>query len=91
MASHWVGFTLPGIIEDPGSFEGITISPIPERGPLASQRISLEILNRDPATVFKAPDNSTIQSWPPKASNLFSAVLKGSLVIEDISFATASA
>ena len=32
-ASHWVGFTLPGMIELPGSFSGIVISPMPQRGP----------------------------------------------------------
>jgi hypothetical protein len=32
-ASHWVGLTLPGMIELPGSFSGITSSPSPERGP----------------------------------------------------------
>ena len=25
-ASHWVGFTLPGMMEEPGSFSGINIS-----------------------------------------------------------------
>ena len=43
IASHWVGFTLPGMIELPGSFSGIRISPMPQRGPLASQRTSLAI------------------------------------------------
>src|SRR5712675_444107 len=38
MASHWVGLTLPGMIEDPGSLEGRISSPIPHRGPDASQR-----------------------------------------------------
>jgi hypothetical protein len=33
IASHCVGFTLPGMIEEPGSFSGRTISPRPERGP----------------------------------------------------------
>ena len=32
-ASHWVGLTLPGMIEEPGSFSGRLISPKPERGP----------------------------------------------------------
>jgi hypothetical protein len=32
------------MIELPGSFSGIEISPRPERGPLASQRTSLAIL-----------------------------------------------
>ena len=26
-ASHWVGLTLPGMMEEPGSFSGIWISP----------------------------------------------------------------
>ena len=33
MASDWVGFTLPGMIELPGSFSGMVISPMPQRGP----------------------------------------------------------
>ena len=33
MASAWVGLTLPGMIEEPGSFSGSEISPMPERGP----------------------------------------------------------
>jgi hypothetical protein len=33
MASAWVGLTLPGMIEDPGSLAGKISSPIPVRGP----------------------------------------------------------
>jgi hypothetical protein len=33
IASHWVGLTLPGMIELPGSFSGIRSSPSPQRGP----------------------------------------------------------
>ena len=36
-ASHWVGFTLPGMIEEPGSFSGRRSSPKPERGPEPKQ------------------------------------------------------
>ena len=36
-ASACVGFTLPGMIELPGSFSGMRSSPSPERGPEASQ------------------------------------------------------
>ena len=46
MASHWVGFTLPGIMELPGSFSGIRSSPMPHRGPDASQRTSFAIFMR---------------------------------------------
>ena len=50
-ASHCVGFTLPGMIEEPGSFSGMLISPMPQRGPLASQRTSLAIfIRRRPAS-----------------------------------------
>ena len=43
-ASACVGFTLPGMIDEPGSFSGSESSPRPERGPDASRRISLAIL-----------------------------------------------
>jgi hypothetical protein len=33
VASDCVGLTLPGMIEEPGSFSGMVISPRPERGP----------------------------------------------------------
>ncbi len=55
IASDWVGFTLPGMIELPGSFSGIVISPMPQRGPEASQRTSLAILLSEAATVLRAP------------------------------------
>ena len=55
MASHWVGFTLPGMIEEPGSFSGMEISPMPQRGPDASQRMSLAIFIRLQASAFRAP------------------------------------
>ena len=44
-ASACVGLTLPGMIELPGSFSGMRSSPSPERGPEASRRTSLAILN----------------------------------------------
>ena len=53
--SHWVGLTLPGMIELPGSFSGMRISPSPERGPEASQRTSFAIFMSDAASVFSAP------------------------------------
>src|SRR5258708_5976260 len=33
IASHWVGFTLPGMIDEPGSFCGSFSSPRPQRRP----------------------------------------------------------
>ena len=78
-------------MEDPGSFAGNVISPIPLLGPLASHLRSFAILNNEPATTFSDPESSTILSCPPSASNLLSAVRKFKLVNFDISFATASA
>ena len=43
IASYWVGLTLPGMIDEPGSLAGSMSSCIPERGPEASQRMSLAI------------------------------------------------
>jgi hypothetical protein len=54
-ASDWVGLTLPGIMELPGSFSGIVISPSPERGPEASHRTSLAIFMSEVASVRSAP------------------------------------
>src|SRR5208282_5189884 len=76
-ASHWVGFTLPGMIEDPGSFSGIDNSPIPQRGPEASHRTSLAIFISDPAQVAKAPLANTSSSCAESAANLFGCDLKG--------------
>jgi hypothetical protein len=56
-ASAWVGLTLPGMIEEPGSFSGRISSPRPERGPEPRKRMSLAILNRSPASAASAPWN----------------------------------
>ena len=64
---------------------------MPDLGPLANHLISFAILKREPASPFRADDSDTIESWPPKASNLFFAVIKGKLVISAISLATSSA
>ncbi len=90
-ASHCVGLTLPGMIDEPGSFSGIDSSPRPERGPLASQRTSFAILNRLAASVFSAPCAWTIASAAAIASNLFGAVTSGSPVSRASSAATCSA
>ena len=60
--SHWVGLTLPGMMDDPGSFAGIVISPRPQRGPEASQRTSLASFIRSAANAFTAPWANTISS-----------------------------
>ena len=60
--SHCVGFTFPGIIEDPGSFSGIEISARPARGPEASHLISFAIFIKSVASAFNVPCNCTISS-----------------------------
>ena len=90
-ASHWVGLTLPGMIDDPGSFSGSDSSPSPERGPDPSRRMSLAILNRLAATVFNAPWVNTMASCAASASNLLGAEVNGRPVISAILAATFSA
>mmetsp|Transcript_5074 Transcript_5074/g.12715 ORF Transcript_5074/g.12715 Transcript_5074/m.12715 type:complete len:218 (+) Transcript_5074:66-719(+) len=75
-ASHCVGFTLPGMIELPGSFSGNEISPRPLRGPLPSSLKSLAILFKAQAVAANCPQASTMASWAARAANLFGAVSK---------------
>jgi hypothetical protein len=72
-ASHCVGFTLPGMIDDPGSFSGRLSSPKPHRGPDPRCRMSFAIFISDTATTFNAPWASTRASWVASASNYFRA------------------
>ena len=51
-ASAWVGLTLPGMIEEPGSFSGRCSSPRPERGPEPSSRMSLAIFSSEAASTL---------------------------------------
>src|SRR5207253_757790 len=77
MASDWVGLTLPGMIEDPGSFSGNTNSPRPLRGPDPSRRMSLAIFISDTASVVRAPCENTRASCAARAANLFVAEVNG--------------
>ena len=77
IASHWVGFTLPGMIEEPGSFAGRISSPRPQRGPEASQRMSLATFINATARPRTAAIAATIASSEPCAANLFGAVRGG--------------
>ena len=54
-ASLWVGLTLPGIIDEPGSLAGRMISASPVRGPEPRSRMSLAIFISETATVFRVP------------------------------------
>src|SRR3546814_15720704 len=80
MASAWVGFTLPGMIEEPGSFSGRRSSPRPQRGPEPSRRISLAIFITETATELSAHEATTMASCSETASHLFSVVRKGGWV-----------
>ena len=90
IASLCVGFTLPGMMELPGSFSGIFSSPSPQRGPDASQRTSFAIFVSGAASVFRAPWAKTSASCAASASNLFAADVNGCPVSLEISAATRS-
>ena len=74
-ASIWVGFTFPGIIDEPGSLAGMFISPNPDLGPDERKRKSFRILNNEMAREFKELEKLTNESWFAIASNLFIAGL----------------
>src|ERR1700683_1584143 len=77
IASLWGGLTLPGMIDEPGSFSGRSSSPRPQRGPEASQRISFANFINATANPRSAPIAATIASSEPWAANLFGAVTNG--------------
>ena len=90
MASLCVGLTLPGMMDEPGSFSGRTSSPSPLRGPEPSQRRSSAIFISETARVRSAPWVNTRASWAARAANLLGAVTKGSPVMSAIASATRS-
>ena len=90
-ASHWVGFTLPGMIDEPGSLAGRISSPSPARGPEPSQRMSLAIFASGTASPRSPADAAAAASAPPSAANLFGAVTNGYPVDSAIRAATSAA
>ena len=66
-ASACVGLTLPGMIDDPGSFAGRINSPKPARGPEPIRRMSLAILVSVTAMVLSLPDRLTSASCAARA------------------------
>ena len=66
-ASHWVGLTLPGMMEEPGSLAGIVNSPRPALGPPARRRISSANFMQSPPSASRAPWVKTMSSRPVKA------------------------
>lgn len=89
MASHWVGLTLPGMRELPGSLAGRVSSPIPPRGPEASQRRSSAIFIRGTARPRSPAEAATMVSTPLWAAKELDATLNGWPVAPAISRATA--
>lgn len=90
-ASACVGLTLPGMVEEPGSFAGNRSSPKPVREPEPSNRISLAMLSRPEARLVSAPCVNAIASCAAIASNLLADDAKGSLASEATCRAKSSA
>ena len=90
-ASTWVGLTLPGMIEEPGSFSGKRDSPSPVRGPEPSRRMSLAILKSAEASEVRAPCVNASASCAAIAWSLLGAETKGSCVSSAILPANSSA
>ena len=80
--------TLPGIIDEPGSFAGSESSCNPHLGPEPSHLMSLAIFIRLTANVFSAPLAATIASCAANCENLFGAETNGRLVFNAIADAT---
>src|SRR5664280_1515912 len=79
------------MMELPGSFSGMRSSPMPQRGPEASQRTSFAIFISEPASVRSAPEANASASCAASASNLFGAETKGWPVISATRLATRTA
>ena len=75
-ASQITGFTLPGMMLEPGWIAGRVISARPQRGPLFMSRTSFAIFIRLAATVLSAPLAHAAPSWAPWASKWFAASTK---------------
>src|SRR3546814_11604762 len=58
-------------MDEPGSLSGMISSPMPQRGPLASQRTSLAIFMSAPASVRSDADKLTSASCADNEKNLF--------------------
>src|SRR5262249_8367880 len=76
-ASHCVGFTLPGMMDEPGSLAGVFCSAKPSRGPHGSRRVSVGGLNKDTARAFRGGLHCTRPSGAPLTLSLFGAVPEG--------------
>jgi len=82
------GFTLPGMIEEPGWQAGSSISRRPVRGPELKRRRSLQILIRSSARLRSTPDIATIGAMLCIAANRSGAMLNFSFSALESSAAT---
>ncbi len=89
-ASGITGFTLPGMMLEPGWVAGSSISLSPVRGPEVRRRRSFAIFMSPTASVRSAPDTSTAASRFCIASNRFGAATNGSPVARTSSATTRS-
>ena len=84
-ASHCVGFTFPGMMDEPGSLDGSFSSIRPDLGPDANNRISFAIFCSVVATELRAWDACSMGRCALMPENLFLAGLKGNLSCVDSS------
>ena len=75
-ASQITGFTLPGMMLEPGCTAGSVSSARPQRGPLFMSRTSFAILTRLAAVEFSAPLAHAAPSCAPCASKWLRASVK---------------
>src|SRR3546814_20291245 len=85
------GVTVGGKREESGWGDGSRSAARRQRGQESSRRMSWAIFSREQAMVLSATEASTMASCAASASNLFSAVTKGSWVSLATSAAKASA
>ena len=71
------GFTLPGMIEEPGCTAGSFSSPSPQRGPEPRKRTSLAIFVSAPLAAPIAPAKKTHASRPASCSQRLRARRSG--------------
>ena len=76
MTSGITGFTLPGMIDEPGCIAGRLISPNPARGPELSKRKSSQIFESFTAQRLSTPESCTKTPVSIVASTRSGAVIK---------------
>ena len=89
--SGMTGFTLPGMIDEPGCIAGRLISPNPARGPELNSRRSLQIFDSLTAQRLSTPDSWTNAPVSAVASTRSGAVISASPVMRDSSRHTIAA